>query len=304
MTPDLTTDFAGIRMKTPILVASGTFGYAEEFKDRMDLAALGGIIVKSLTLEPRGGNQPPRIVETPSGMLNSIGLQNVGVDAFITEKLPFLRTLAVPVLANVAGTTMEDYEEVCRRLARAGGIAAIELNISCPNVKKGGMEFGVDPGLAEEVTRRCKQAFGGPLIVKLSPNVTDITVIAKAAQAGGADGLTAINTVLGMAIDPGKRRPVLSTTFGGLSGPAIKPVALRCVWQVARAVGLPILGTGGIRTGEDAAEFLGAGATAVAVGTANFVDPAAANRVTDELRTWLADHGVSSARDMVRTAHA
>jgi len=291
-------------MKTPVLVASGTFGYAEEFKDRMDLTALGGIIVKSLTLEPRGGNQPQRIAETPSGMLNSIGLQNVGIDAFIAEKLPFLRSLPVPIIANVAGTTIEDYEEVCRRLASAGGIAAVELNISCPNVKKGGMEFGVDPGLAEEVTRRCKQAFGGPLIVKLSPNVTDITAIAKAAQAGGADALTAINTVLGMAIDAGKRRAVLSTTFGGLSGPAIKPVALRCVWQVAKAVSLPILGTGGIRTGEDAAEFLLAGATAVAVGTANFVDPAAANQVAEGLRTWLADHGVASPGELVRKAHA
>ncbi len=304
ITPDLAVEFAGMRLKTPVLVASGTFGYAGEFKDRMDLTALGGIIVKSLTLEPRGGNAPQRIAETPAGMLNSIGLQNVGVDAFIADKLPFLRTLGVPVLANVAGTTMEDYEEVCRRLAAAGGIAAIELNISCPNVKKGGMEFGVDPGLAEEVTRRCKQAFGGPLVVKLSPNVTDITLIAKAAQAGGADGLTAINTVLGMAVDAETRRPKLSMTFGGLSGPAIKPVALRCVWQVAKAVSLPILGTGGIATGRDAVEFLLAGATAVAVGTASFTEPAAANRVTAELRAWLADHGVASPRALVKAAHA
>jgi dihydroorotate dehydrogenase (NAD+) catalytic subunit len=285
-------------------VASGTFGYAEEFKDRMDLKALGGIIVKSLTLEPRGGNKPARIAETPSGMLNSIGLQNVGVDAFIADKLPFLRTLDVPIFANVAGTTMDDYEEVCRRLANAGGIDAVELNISCPNVKKGGMEFGVDPGLAEEVTRRCKVAFGGPLIVKLSPNVIDITGIAKAAQAGGANGVTAINTVLGMAMDAKARRPVLTAVFGGLSGPAIKPVALRCVWQVAKAVNLPILGTGGIRSGEDAAEFLLAGATAVAVGTANFVDPAAAIRVTNELRVWLREQGVAAARDLIKAAHA
>ena len=301
---DLATDFAGLKLKSPILVASGTFGYGEEFAKYFDLNRLGGVITKSLTLAPREGNAPQRIAETAGGMLNSIGLQNVGVDRFIAEKLPWLRTLAVPVIANVAGTTMEEYEEVCRRLATAGGVAAVELNISCPNVKKGGMEFGVDPALAEEITRRCKVAWNGPLIVKLSPNVTNIAVIAKAAEAGGADALTAINTVLGMAIDVKTRRPKLSSVFGGLSGAAIKPVALRCVWQVAKAVQVPILGTGGILTGEDAAEFLLAGATAVAIGTANFLEPTAAIRITGELEAVLAARQTASVRDLVRAAHA
>ncbi|MEK7768047.1 MAG: dihydroorotate dehydrogenase, partial [bacterium] len=245
---------------------------------------------------------PPRIVETASGMLNSIGLQNVGVDAFIKEKLPFLRQLRIPIIANIAGTTMEDYEEVGRRLADSAGVAAVELNISCPNVKRGGMEFGVDPGLAEEVTRRVKKVLRQPLIVKLSPNVTDIGAIAEAAERGGANAVSAINTVLGMALDARKRRPVLTTGFGGLSGPAIKPVALRCVWQVARRVKIPVLGLGGIVTGEDAAEFLLAGASAVAVGTANFLEPTAALKVKTELAAFMAETGFASIRDLVGAA--
>lgn len=292
--PDLAVELAGLTLKSPVLLASGTCGYGEELANYYDLNRLGGIVVKSLTLEPRGGNPPQRIAETPAGMLNAIGLQNVGVDAFLKDHLPRLAGLDLPVLCNVAGSTMEEYEAVCRKLSGAKGVAGIELNVSCPNVKCGGMEFGVDPALAEEVTRRAKKAFGGPLLVKLSPNVTDIASIAKAAERGGANGLSLINTVLGMAIDARTRRPKLANTFGGLSGPAIKPVALRCIWQVAAATTLPILGMGGIRTGEDAAEFLLAGAAAVAVGTANFLDPTAAIRVTDELAGWLVEHGGSA----------
>ena len=302
--PDLSVSFAGLKLKTPVLLASGTCGYGEELGAHFDLARLGGIVVKSLTREPRAGNAPQRIAETAGGMLNAIGLQNVGVEAFMRDHLPRLAALDLPVLCNVAGATMEEYETVCRMLGDARGVAGIELNVSCPNVSCGGMEFGVDPALTEEVTGRARRAYKGPLLVKLSPNVTDIAAIAKAAERGGADGLSLINTVLGMAIDAERRKPVLSNGFGGLSGPAIKPVALRCIWQVAAAVNLPILGMGGIRTGEDAVEFLLAGATAVAVGTANFLDPQAALTVTAGLGDWLAGHGVGAVRDLVGGARA
>ncbi len=293
---NLSTEFLGLNLRTPVLVASGTFGYGEEFSKHYDLSALGGVIVKSLTLAPRPGNAPHRIVETAAGMLNSIGLQNVGVDAFIRDKWPWLKKQDVPVFANVAGTTMDEYEEVCTRLEAAEGLAGVELNISCPNVKAGGMEFGVDPKLAEEVTRRSKKAFGGRMIVKVSPNVTSIAEIAKAAEAGGADAISAVNTFLGMAVDAKKKKAVLTTTFGGLSGPAIKPLALRCVWQVAGAVKIPVLGLGGIVTGEDAAEFLLAGASVVAVGTANFLEPTAAVKVTNELAAFMQREGVESIK--------
>jgi dihydroorotate dehydrogenase (NAD+) catalytic subunit len=300
--PDLSVTLAGINLKTPVLFASGCAGYGEELGEMMDLSRAGGIIVKSLSLAPRSGNPPVRIVETAAGMLNSIGLQNVGVDAFIASKLQALRKAGIPIIANVAGSTIEEYDEVCRKLASAGGVAAIELNISCPNVKKGGMQFGVDPAMVREVVGRAKASCPGPLIVKLSPNVTDITVIAQAAVDGGADALSVANTFLGMAIDPYSAKPRLSTGFGGLSGPAIKPLALRCVWQVAAKVKVPIIGLGGIMTGEDAAEFMLAGATAVAVGTASFLDPGAVPRITDELSAYLVRRGLGAVRDLTGAA--
>lgn len=299
---DLATEFLGLRLRNPVLVASGTFGYGEEFAKHFDLSLLGGVIVKSLTLAPRPGNAPHRIHETAAGMLNSIGLQNVGVDAFLRDKWPWLRTQNVPVFANVAGSTMEEYEQVCAKLKSAEGLAGIELNISCPNVKAGGMEFGVTPALAEEVTARSKRAFGGRMIVKLSPNVTSIAEIAKAVEAGGADAVSVVNTFLGMAIDLKTRRPILTTTFGGLSGPAIKPLALRCVWQVAGAVKIPIVGIGGIVTGEDAAEFLAAGASVIAVGTANFLEPKASVNVIGRLAEVMQREGFSRVADVSGSA--
>ncbi len=301
--PTLETDIAGIKFKTPVLVASGTFGYGEEFSQYYDLNRLGGLIVKSLTLAPREGHAPQRITETASGMLNAIGLQNVGVEKFLTDKLPMLRQLSIPVIANVAGSTMEEYEEVCKQLSGAAGVAAVELNISCPNVTCGGMEFGVDPKLAEEVTRRAKRALRQPLIVKLSPNVTDIVAIARAVAAGGADALSLVNTFLGMAIDVQTKKLKLSSVFGGLSGPAIKPLAIRCVWQVTEALPLPVIGMGGINSGEDVMEFLLAGATVVAVGTANFLEPAAAVRITGELTDCLRHEKVGRVTDLIGAAH-
>jgi len=302
VTPDLSVRVGPLALKTPVFVSSGTFGYASEYEGLVDLSAIGAIVVKSLTLDPREGNKPPRIAETPSGMLNSIGLQNVGVDAFIADKLPFLRRIPVPVLANVAGATLDEYEAVCRKLGDHQGLAGVEVNISCPNVKHGGMEFGTNPTAAEEVTRRCRKIVKGALVVKLSPNVTDIASIARAAEAGGADAVSLVNTFLGAAIDTATRRPKLSTVFGGLSGPAIRPLAVRCVWQVAGAVKIPIIGMGGIMTGEDAAEFILAGATAVSVGTASFLDPAAAVAVTDGLREYLARHRIASVKELVGAA--
>jgi len=304
MNPDLTVDLAGIRLNSPVLLASGCSGYGAEVLEHLDPALVGGIIIKSLTLEPRSGNPPPRLVETPSGLLNSIGLQNIGVDRFLTEKLPGLRGIGIPIIVNAAGASVEEYEEVCARISRASGVAAIELNISCPNVKKGGMQIGADPDLAREAVARARKACRLPLIVKLSPNVTDITVIALAAISAGADALSLTNTFQGMAINVETGRPVLSTVFGGLSGPAIKPLALRCVWQVAEKVKVPIVGLGGIMTGEDAAEFMLAGATAVAVGTANLIDPAAATRITGELSAYLVRRGLSAVRDLVGAAHS
>jgi dihydroorotate dehydrogenase (NAD+) catalytic subunit len=304
VTPDLSVRIGPLELRTPVLVSSGTFGYASEFGDLIDLDGLGAIVVKSLTLAPREGNKPPRIAETPAGMLNSIGLQNVGVDAFLEKKLPYLKSLRVPVIANVAGTTIDEYEAVCAKLAAAGGLAGIELNVSCPNVRHGGMEFGRNPASAAEVTSRCRKLVKGLLVVKLSPNVTDIGEIAKAAEGAGADAVSLVNTFLGAAIDPETRRPRLSTVFGGLSGPAIRPLAVRCVWQVAGAVRIPVIGMGGIVTGEDAAEFLLAGASAVSVGTASFLDPAAALHVTEGLRNYLSRHRISNVRELIGAARS
>ena len=295
----LEVNVAGIRMRTPVMVASGTFGYGSEYVDFVDLNLLGAIVVKGITSEPWAGNPMQRIIETPSGMLNAIGLQNVGVDGFISEKLPYLRDFDVPVVVNVCGETLEEYCEVTQKLDAAEGVAAIELNISCPNLDCGGMSFGVDSRLASELVNEVRERTGLPLLVKLSPNVTDIAEIARAIEDAGADGLSVINTLLGMAIDAKTRRPQLANLTGGLSGPAIKPVALRMVWQVYNAVKIPIVGMGGIMTGEDAVEFFIAGASAVAVGTANFVNPRASLDVTDGIRAYLEDHGFDSVKELV-----
>lgn len=281
------------------MVASGTFGYGSEYVDFVDLNQLGAIVVKGITSEPWSGNPMQRIIETPSGMLNAIGLQNVGVDGFISEKLPYLCDFDVPVVVNVCGETLEEYCEVTEKLDAAEGVAAIELNISCPNLDCGGMSFGVDSRLASELVNNVRERTGLPLLVKLSPNVTDIAEIARAIEDAGADGLSVINTLLGMAIDAKTRRPQLANLTGGLSGPAIKPIALRMVWQVYNAVKIPIVGMGGIMTGEDAVEFFIAGASAVAVGTANFVNPRASLDVTDGIREYLESQELESIKELV-----
>jgi dihydroorotate dehydrogenase (NAD+) catalytic subunit len=295
---NLAVEFAGIRMPNPVASASGTFGYAKEFEPYLDLNRLGAVVVKTITRLPRPGNPAPRIVETPAGMLNAIGLQNVGVDAFLREKLPFLRTLAPPLIVNVAGESVEDFRELVKRIGDQEGVAGIELNVSCPNVA-GGLDFSTDPMLTHQVVKAAREATHLPIIPKLSPNVTDIRSIARAAEDAGADGLSLINTLVGMAIDVRTRRPKIANATGGLSGPAIRPVAIRMVWQVAQAVRLPILGMGGIATGEDAVEFLLAGATAVAVGTASFIDPTSVVKVVDELRDYCAANNISEVRQLV-----
>jgi len=301
--PDLRVTIVGIAMRNPVMTASGTCGYAEELAPYADLSGLGAVVVKTITLLPRVGNPAPRIAETPAGMLNSIGLQNVGLEAFLREKLPVLRRLKVPILVNIAGKSVEEYAELAKRLEGVPGVSALELNISCPNVA-GGLDYGTDPSLTREVVRAVKQVSSVPVIPKLSPNVTDITVVARAAADGGADALSLINTLLGVAIDPHSRRPKIHTVTGGLSGPAIKPIALRMVWQVARAVPLPLIGIGGIQTGEDAVEFLLAGATAVQVGTATFVDPRAPLRVRDGIAAYCARHKVRDVRSLVGALQA
>ncbi len=289
-------------MKNPVVVASGTFGFGREYGQFYDLSELGGICCKGLTLHPRTGNPPPRIAETPMGMLNSVGLQNPGVDAFITEELPELRKYDLAVIANISGNTPEEYGIMCEKLSRAG-VDMIEVNISCPNVKAGGLAYGTRPELAAEVTRVAKEHSSVPVMVKLSPNVTDIVEIAKAVDEAGADALSLINTLRGMRIDVQTRRPILKMNTGGLSGPAVLPVAVRMVWEVAGAVAKPILGMGGVARGEDAAELMLAGASAVAVGTACFADPYAPLRVRDGLEKLAAGQGldrVSALRGAVR----
>ncbi len=297
--PDLSVDFAGIKLKNPVLTASGTFGYGDEFAEFVDLNQLGGIIVKGISLKPIKGNPPPRIWETPSGMLNAIGLENPGVDVFLNEKLPYLRKFDTAVIVNMFGYSLEDYVAVAERLDGAAGISGIEVNISCPNVKAGGMAFGTDLKSTSDLLAAVRKATRLPLIAKLSPNVTDVTAFAKAAQDAGCDGLSLINTLLGMAIDVRCRRPRLANCTGGLSGPAIRPVAVRMVWQAARAVSLPIIGMGGIVTGEDALEFILAGASAVAVGTANFVNPRSTVEVIDGMTAILLEQGVDDVRSLI-----
>lgn len=289
---NLEVNIGALKLKNPVLTASGTFGYGEEFADFIDLNRLGGFIVKGTTLNHREGNPYPRMAETPSGMLNAVGLQNKGVDYFINRIYPRIEHLDTEIMVNVSGASVADYTEVCHRLTQCPKIHAVEVNISCPNVKQGGMAFGTTCEGAAEVTRAVRKAWPGTLIVKLSPNVTSIADIARAVEAEGADAVSLINTLLGMAIDVERRRPYLSTITGGLSGPAVRPVAVRMVWQVAKAVGIPVVGLGGIMNARDALEFIMAGATAIEVGTANFIDPAVTVKIVDGINEYLDRHNL------------
>jgi len=299
--PDLGINIDGLQLKNPVMTASGTFGYGREFEGLVDLSRLGAIVVKGISLKPSRGNPSPRIVETTGGMLNAIGLENVGLDAFIDEKLPYLSTLDVPVLVNIYGKTIEEYAELAARLDSLEHVAAIEVNISCPNVKAGGVAFGVLPDPARSVVRAVREKTGKPVIVKLSPNVTDITEIARAVEDAGADALSLINTLTGMAVDIHSRRPKLANVTGGLSGPAVKPVALRMVWETARAVKIPVIGMGGIMNAEDALEFIIAGASAVQVGTANFVNPRATMDIIDGLEAFMTEKKIARISDLIGT---
>ena len=281
------------------MAASGTFGYGEEFAPMVDLNRLGALITKGISLKPMEGNPPPRIVETVGGMINSIGLQNVGMQAFIRDKLPFLRQFKTPVIANIFGGTVREYGELAKRLDDSPGIAGLEVNISCPNVAKGGVLFGTDPKMAHRVVRAVKRSTQLPILVKLSPNVTDITLIAKAVEDAGGDAISLINTLMAMAIDPKSRRPLLNNIIGGLSGPAIKPVALRLVWQVVNAVKIPVIGIGGIMTPEDALEFIIVGTQAVQVGTANLVNPTACIEIIDGIEAYLTRNGFKHINELV-----
>lgn len=288
----------GFSLQNPVMTASGTFGYGGEFADLIDLNRLGAIVVKGTTLNPRQGNDYPRMAETPSGMLNAVGLQNKGVDYFVEHIYPQIKDFGCRIVVNVSGASPEDYAEVCRRLQPCENVAAVEVNISCPNVKHGGMAFGTTCSGATTITKAVREAWNRCMIVKLSPNVTDITEIARAAEAEGADALSLVNTFLGMAIDVEHRRPYLSTITGGLSGPCIRPIAVRMVWQVANAVKVPVIGLGGIMTASDALEFIMAGATAIEVGTANFVDPTVSIRVLDGIREYCLRHNISSISEL------
>jgi len=298
---ELQVNIGKITLKNPVMTASGTFGYAREFEQLIDLNRLGGIIVKGLSLEPAKGNPPPRIVETSCGMLNAIGLENVGIEAFIKEKLPFLRKLSTPTFVNIYGKSVEEYAKLAARIDNEEGISGIEVNISCPNVKTGGIAFGVKPESVREVVKAVRERTGKHVIVKLSPNVTDIKEIALSAEDAGADSLSLINTITGMAINIETRRPKLANITGGLSGPAIKPVALRMVWQAAQAVKIPVIGIGGIMTANDALEFLIAGATAVQVGTANFVNPHATVEIIEGIESYMKKKNIFSVTEIIST---
>ena len=297
MGPDLSVQLGTLSLRNPVLVASGTFGYAREMAGLVDFARLGGIIPKTVTTKPRIGNAPPRTIETPSGLLNAIGLDNDGIDHFVDHHLPYLRGLPTAVIGNVAGETEDEFVELTAKITRNGGLAGVELNLSCPNVS-GGIDFATDPAVTRRIVRRCKDVSPIPIIAKLTPNVTDVVAIAKAAADGGADAVSLVNTLLGMSIDWRKKRPVLGNGTGGLSGPAIKPVVMRIVWQVARAKVLPIMAVGGIATIDDAMEFFVAGASAVQVGTANFYDPTASVRIVDQLPAALKEVGCNSTREV------
>lgn len=296
---DLNVKVGNLKLKNPVLTASGTFGYGEEFADFFDLSLLGGIVVKGTTIRKREGNPYPRMAETFGGMLNAVGLQNKGVDYFIEQIYPRIKDINTQLIVNVSGSTIDDYVQTASLINRLDHIHSIELNISCPNVKKGGMAFGVDAKAAEEVVTAVRKVYDKTLIVKLSPNVTDIVEIAKAAENGGADSISLINTILAMSIDIKTRKPLLSTVTGGLSGPAVKPIAIRMVWQVAKAVKIPIIGLGGIMNANDAIEFLLAGATAIQVGTANFIDPAITTKIIDGINQYLDQQGCKTVYEII-----
>ena len=295
----LNTKIGSLELKNPVMTASGTFGYGTEYADFMDISRLGAIIVKGTTLNPRQGNPYPRMAESPSGMLNAVGLQNKGVDYFVDHIYPEVRKIQTAIIVNVSGSCIDDYVQTASIINTLDDIPAIELNISCPNVKQGGMAFGVKPESAAQVVSAVRKVYNKTLIVKLSPNVTDITEIARAVEGAGADSVSLINTMLGMAIDAEKRRPILSTITGGMSGPAVKPVALRMVWQTAKAVKIPVIGLGGICSATDAVEFLLAGASAVQIGTANFIDPSISEKVVDGIEEYLERHGFSSVQEII-----
>ena len=296
---NLSVRIGELELHNPVMTASGTFGYGEEFADFIDISRLGAYIIKGTTLNPREGNPYPRMAETPSGMLNAVGLQNKGVDYFIENIYPRIAGLGSNLIVNVSGASPEDYAEVCRRLAPLPQVKAVEVIISCPNVKQGGMAFGTTCAGAAQVTKAVRQAYPKTVIVKLSPNVTDITEIARAVEAEGADAVSLINTLMGMVVDVERRRPCLSTVTGGLSGPAVRPVAVRMVWQTAKAVEIPVIGLGGIMSGRDALEFILAGATAVEVGTANFVDPSVTMKIIEEIDNYCERHGVKDVRELI-----
>lgn len=298
---DLSVNINKLQLKNPVMTASGTFGYGPEFADFIPLEGLGGIIVKGTTLKPREGNDYPRMVETASGMLNCVGLQNKGVDYFCEHIYPEIKDIDTNMIVNVSGSSLEDYAECAARINGLDNIPAIELNISCPNVRQGGMAFGVTCAGAASVVKAVRARYDKTMIVKLSPNVTDIAEIARAVEAEGADSVSLINTLMGMAIDIEKRKPLLSINTGGLSGPAVKPVALRMVWQVAKAVNIPVVGLGGICNAHDAIEFLMAGATAIEIGTANFIDPQVTIKVRDGINEWLDSHGCKSVKEIIGT---
>ncbi|MDP4280942.1 MAG: dihydroorotate dehydrogenase [Bacteroidota bacterium] len=295
---DLSVNIGNLRLKNPVMTASGTFGYGEEYLDFLDVSQLGGMVVKAVTSSNRDGNPYPRMAETPSGMLNSVGLQNKGVHHFVQEIYPRIKDLNTAIVVNVSGSTLEEYVEVAEKINELNNIPAIELNISCPNVKHGGMAFGTNPRIAAEVTASVRKVFRKTLIVKLSPNVTSITEIAKAVEGAGADALSLINTLLGMAIDAESQKPVLSTVTGGLSGPAIKPIALRMVWQTSQCVHVPVIGMGGIMNTTDAIEFLLAGASAVEVGTANFINPAVTTQIIKGIESYMQRHKVNTVKEL------
>ena len=298
---NLAVQIGSLKLKNPVMTASGTFGYGEEYADYVDLKKLGAIVVKGLSLKPRLGNPPPRIMETAGGMLNAVGLQNIGVEEFINEKLPYLKNFDVAVIANIYGETYTEYSKVAKKLSSVKGIHALEVNVSCPNVKKGGLSFGSDPKATAEVTRRVKAETNLPVIVKLTPNVTDIAAIAAAVEKAGADAVSLINTLTGMSVDLKTRTPHLKNITGGLSGPAIKPVALRMVWQVVQRVSIPVIGIGGIMTAEDALEFLIVGAKAVQIGTANFINPRATLDVIEGMQNYLIENKINDINEIIGT---
>jgi len=299
--PRMAVQIGNLRLKNPVMTASGTFGYGEEYSEYVDLNRLGAIVVKGLSLQPRPGNPPPRIMETTGGMLNAIGLQNIGVDVFIEEKLPFLRKYDVAVIANIYGESYAEYQKVARKLSSVKGVHALEVNVSCPNVKKGGLSFGSDPRIAALVTRKVKEETDLPVIIKLTPNVTDITAIAVAVEKAGADAVSLINTLTGMSVNLRTRTPHLKNITGGLSGPAIKPIALRMVWQVVKCVSIPVIGIGGIMNAGDALEFMVLGARAVQVGTANFVNPRATTDILEGMQDYLRYNNIKDINEVIGT---